>query len=140
MGPSYTRPLVFAICLLVLLVAHEVGDHVVQTDHQAAGKTASIRAMAGHLLGYHLVVAATLLATAALLDLPLTFLGLSAGLAFSAATHAFLDLRWPVRAILRATRSPAFAEATSPVCGMYAADQALHKLALLVCALLIAGL
>ena len=42
--------------------------------------------------------------------------------------------------VLRVTRSPNFAEQTSPVCGMYVADQALHWLSLLVSALLLATL
>jgi hypothetical protein len=135
---TVSRALVFAVCLLALLVAHQVGDHVLQTDQQAAGKAGSIRAMAGHLLGYHLCFAAILLGTVGLLGVPVTGRGVIAGLAFSAATHAVLDLRWPVAAILRAARSPEFAKATTPVSGLYAADQALHKLALLISALLIA--
>jgi len=137
---SIGRATVFAVCLLALLVAHQVGDHVVQTDHQAAAKTRSLRAMVGHLAGYHVTAAVILLGTVWPLGLPVTAAGVLAGLAFSAVTHGLLDLRWPVRAILRATRSPRFAEATSPVCGLYAADQALHTLALLISALLIAML
>ncbi len=142
------RAVVFAVALGALLVAHQVGDHVVQTDRQAArkadparyGRLAALRALLGHLLGYHLVLAAALLGTAAVLRLPLTASGVLAGLAFSALTHAVLDLRWPVRGILRAARSPLFAAATTPVCGLYTADQALHKLALLGSALMIATL
>jgi hypothetical protein len=96
--------------------------------------------MAGHLATYHAWAGGLLIGAFVLLGLPLTVPGLTAGLAFSAATHALLDRRWPVRAILRATGSPLFAEATTPVSGMYAADQALHQLALLISALLIAGL
>jgi uncharacterized protein DUF3307 len=146
--PTLTRAVVFGVSLLALLVAHQVGDHVVQTDRQAArkadpatfGRVAAVTALVGHLVGYHLVAAAVLLGTAAVLHLPLTAAGVLSALALSAVTHGLLDLRWPVRALLRATGSPAFAEATSPVCGVYAADQALHRLALLVCALLIAVL
>jgi hypothetical protein len=138
------RSMVFVVALVVLLVAHQVGDHVVQTDHQAGGKAgagwAAARAMAGHLAAYHTTAVVVLVGTFALLDLPLTWAGATAGIGFSAATHALLDRRWPVRAILRTTRSPKFAATLAPVCGMYAADQALHQLALLVSALLIAGL
>ena len=73
-------------------------------------------------------------------ELPLSLRGVVAGLAFSALTHGLLDRRWPVRALLRAVGSPRFAETVAPICGIYAADQALHKLALLVSALLIATL
>lgn len=135
------RAATFAVVLLVLYVGHQLGDHVAQTDRQAEGKSApgagGWAAMAGHLAGYHLTVAVLLVATTALLGLPLSPWGIAAGLGFSAGTHAILDRRWPVRAILRATGSPRFAELTTPVCGMYAADQALHLLALLVSALLI---
>ncbi len=138
-----SRSVVFAVALVILLVAHQVGDHVVQTDQQSAGKagagTAAFWAMAGHLAGYHAVAAVLLVGTFAVLGLPLTVLGTMAGLGFSVLTHAVLDRRRPVRALLRALGSPRFAETTTPVCGAYAADQALHQLALLVSALLIAA-
>ncbi|WP_433616058.1 DUF3307 domain-containing protein [Dactylosporangium sp. CA-139114] len=141
---TLTRSVVFAVVLVALMVGHAVGDHVAQTDHQAErkaeGGAAGWRALAGHLLNYHLVVTAVLLLTAFALRLPLSALGVAAGLTFSVLTHGWLDRRWPVRALLRSTRSPGFAEATTPVCGMYVADQALHQLALLVSALMIAGL
>lgn len=135
------RAATFAVVLIVLFVGHQLGDHVAQTDRQAEGKSAAGRrgwtAMAGHLAGYHVTVAVLLVTTTALLRLPLSPWGIAAGLAFSVVTHAVLDRRWPVRALLRATGSPNFAELTTPVCGMYAADQALHLAALLVSALLI---
>jgi Protein of unknown function (DUF3307) len=136
-----SRPVVFLVALVVLVVAHQVGDHVLQTDRQAANKAGpglvAARAMAGHLLTYHAAAALLLVGTFAVLRLPLGVPGLLAGLAFSAATHGWLDRRWPVRGLLRAMRAPKFAEATTPVFGLYQADQALHQLALLVCALLI---
>ena len=139
-----TRSVVFAVSLVALLVAHQVGDHIVQSDSQASGKVArgwsGARAMAGHLASYHAIAAFLLIVTFVVLGLPLTVGGALAGLGFSAATHAVIDRRWPVRAILHATRAPKFAAATTPVCGMYAADQALHKVALLGSALLIAVL
>jgi Protein of unknown function (DUF3307) len=136
------RGLVFLVAMVVLLVAHQVGDHVVQTDHQAGRKAGpgwpAARAMAGHLCTYHALAAVLLASAFALLRLPLGGPGLAAGLAFSAVTHGLLDRRWPVRALLRATRAARFAETTTPVSGMYAADQAMHYLALLISALLIA--
>jgi hypothetical protein len=140
--PAPDRPVVFLVALAALLVAHQLGDHVLQTDRQAGDKagrgTSAVRAMAGHLAGYHVAAAALLLGTFSVLDLPLTWLGVAAGLAFSALTHGLLDRRWPVRALLVRTGSARFAESTAPVCGMYAADQALHQAALLISALLIA--
>lgn len=138
------RCLVFVVALVVLLVAHQIGDHVIQTDHQAIGKVGrgwpSARAMAGHLAGYHILAVVLLVAAFALLGLPLSVRGTAVAIGFSALTHALLDRRWPVRRLLRALGSPAFAETTSPVSGLYAADQALHQLALLVSALLLASL
>ncbi len=139
-----TRSVVFAVSLLALLVAHQVGDHVLQSDRQAgrkAGRGArAVWSMTGHLIGYHAGALVVLVGTAAALGLALTVRGVAAGLAFSALTHGLLDRRWPVRAILRMTGSSDFANSTAPVCGMYVADQALHKLALLISALLIARL
>ncbi|MEV0127738.1 DUF3307 domain-containing protein [Dactylosporangium sp. NPDC050688] len=141
---TLTRSVVFVVTLAVLLVGHSLGDHVAQTDRQATHKAtpgrAGWRALAGHLLTYHLTVTAALLLTCAVLRLPLSAAGVAAGVAFSAVTHGLLDRRWPVRAVLRATGSPQFADTTSPVCGMYVADQALHQASLLVAALLVAGL
>jgi hypothetical protein len=145
---TLSRAVVFCVAFAALTVAHQVGDHVVQTDHQAARKAdarrvgwaSAGRAMAGHLLGYHLTAVALLVGCAVALRVPLTAGGVVAGLAFSAATHGLLDLRWPVRVLLRVAGAPRFAEATSPVCGLYAADQALHRLALLISALLVAWL
>jgi len=45
-----------------------------------------------------------------------------------------------VRGLLRLLRAPKFAEATTPVFGLYQADQALHQLALLICAVLVSVL
>jgi hypothetical protein len=141
-----SRSVIFAVSLAALLVAHQVGDHVIQTDRQAADKAdprrvgwpAAARAMAGHLLGYHVCALAILIGTAVVLRLPLPVAGVARAIGFSAVTHALLDLRWPVRALLRASRAPLFAEATTPVCGLYSADQAVHRLALLISALLLA--
>jgi Protein of unknown function (DUF3307) len=138
-----SRSVVFAVALVILLVAHQIGDHVVQSDRQAAGKAGAgadaVWAMVGHLAGYHAVAAVLLVGAFAVLGLPLTVAGTVAGLGFSVLTHAVLDRRTPVRSLLRALGAPRFAETTTPVCGVYAADQALHQLALLVSALLIAA-
>ncbi|MEH1128933.1 DUF3307 domain-containing protein [Micromonospora sp. CPCC 206061] len=134
----------FLVALLAMLIGHQVGDHVAQTDRQAVNKSTGgwtgAKALAGHLTGYHLTVFGVLAVTAYTLDLSLSPTGVAAGFAFSLVTHAVLDLRYPVRQILRLTRSPAFAEQTTPVSGMYVADQALHWLALLISALMIARL
>lgn len=110
---------------VALLAGHLLGDWVIQTDYQAHHKTESWRAMAGHIATYHWFMALILLPV-------LWHPSALAVLAVSAATHAFIDRRWPVRALLRATGSPVFAESTW---GVLAADQALHVAVLAVCAL-----
>lgn len=132
-----TRALGYAVVLPTLLVAHNVADHVVQTDHQAARKAQSWTAMAGHVGSYQATQLGALLAVSRATSTRLTLRGLLLGGAFSAITHAFLDRRWPVKRALQLTRSPGFAEMTTPLHGPYLADQALHHGCLLIAALLI---
>jgi hypothetical protein len=106
---------------LILLTSHLLGDWVAQSDWQATNKTRSWAALAAHVAGYHLVMGLLLL-------LPVLRDGWPAGkalavLAVSAATHALIDLRWPVRALLRVAGSPGFATVEW---GVIAVDQALH--------------
>lgn len=129
---------VFGAALGALLVGHNVGDHIAQTDDQAAHKAESWSAMAGHIGSYHAVQLGAL-ASLRLVGVRPSARRIAAGLAFSAITHAWLDRRWPVAAVLRATGSPAFAKTLSPICGPYVADQALHHAALFVSALIIAA-
>lgn len=125
---------------LFLLIGHLLGDWVVQTDWQAANKAwipgkhvyvdglarvplrerkgwlESMWANQAHCLTYHL--------TMAIAVLPVWHSWATvAGFAVSWASHGFIDRRWPVRALLRATGSPGFAE---QLWGVIAADQALH--------------
>ena len=106
---------------LLLLTGHLLGDWVAQSDWQATNKTRSWAALAAHVAGYHLVMGLLLL-------LPVLRDGWPAGkalavLAVSAATHALIDRRWPVRALLRVAGSPGFATVEW---GVIAVDQALH--------------
>lgn len=133
----------FAAVAVTLYAGHQVADHVLgQTDRQACDKAkpgwVGWRANLAHVAQYHLVLLGMLVVAAPLLQLPVSVLGVLAGLAFSAVTHAFLDRRWPVRAILRATGSAPFAELKSGgMNGPYLADQALHYGCLWVSALLV---
>ena len=146
------NPLTFATVLGALLVAHNVGDHICQTDHQAWCKARpedgaenqpsgaeQAKAMAGHIATYQAAQAVALAVVLPASGLRPSWRGLVAGSLFSAATHAFLDRRWPVRWILRHTRSPKFADLQTPINGPYQADQALHHGCLFVSALLIAS-
>lgn len=119
---------VFAVAFIALYVGHQLGDHVVQTDHQAAhkagkGRTA-VLAMAGHVVGY---TAAQAVALALVAGAGLTPVGIAIGLAVSATTHAFIDRRWIVQWVLRNTGSPDFAALTTGgMNGPHLTDQALH--------------
>ncbi len=130
---------VFAASFVALYVGHMVGDHVVQTDHQAGkGRDAAV-AMAGHVGGYTLTQLAALAAVYPLT--PWHPAGVLLGLALSALTHAFIDRRWPVQWILRRTGSANFASlASGGMNGPYLTDQALHIGCLFVSALIIGGL
>jgi Protein of unknown function (DUF3307) len=120
-----------ATVFLVLLAGHLLGDWVTQTDWQATTKTRSWPALAAHVTSYHLLMGTLLLpvlrdgwpASKALLTLTV-----------SAATHAVIDRRWPVRALLRVTASPNFATLEW---GVIAADQALHVTILAMLAVLL---
>jgi Protein of unknown function (DUF3307) len=120
------------IVFLVLLAGHLVGDWIVQSDWQATNKTRSWAALAAHVAGYHLVMGLLLL-------IPVLRDGWPAGkalaaLGVSAITHAVIDRRWPVRALLRAAGSPGFATVEW---GVIAVDQALHLFILTMLALLL---
>lgn len=144
----------FGATWALLHLGHNLADHVTgQTDRQADRKGAPTAgqiadgasphrgwiANLAHVAQYH----ATLLMIGFLawLVLPLQWsgLGVVCALAWSAATHALLDRRWPVRWILHHTGSPDFADLkTAGLNGMYLADQALHGLALGVAAVMLA--
>ncbi|MEV5820413.1 DUF3307 domain-containing protein [Micromonospora haikouensis] len=137
--------IVFAVVAATFSAGHQVADHVFgQSDKQAAHKAApgwdGWRHLLGHVVAYHLVVAVMLTIAIVALDLPVTVVGIVAGLGFSAVSHAILDRRWPVRWLLIHTGSPDFADRQAPICGMYLADQSLHAACLWVSALLVACL
>ncbi|OKI95093.1 hypothetical protein [Kitasatospora sp. CB01950] len=154
--PDLTTLATFGSIWAVLAVGHNLADHVFgQSDHQAANKGAPSAqdvasgvsprrgwaACLAHVGQYHLVIAALLTLVWLFIPLPLSAAGLAAGFGWSAATHAVLDRRWPVRWLLQHTGSPDFAELRSAgLNGLYLADQALHSGALLVSALLITRL
>jgi hypothetical protein len=134
--------LVFAAGLATMYAAHQVADHGLgQSDYQAANKDKpgwlGWKALLEHVFDYHLIMVFLLLGTILVLELPVTLTGFVLALTFSAATHAFLDRRWPVRWFLEHTGSREFAKMTTPLCGMYLADQGLHYFCLWVSALLL---
>ncbi len=101
---------------LLVLAGHLLGDFVTQTDWQASNKESSWRADLAHVLTYHL--------TLAVLVLPVWHDWRAVWfLAISAATHAFVDRRWPTRLLLGSTGSKNFA---TVFWGVIATDQVLH--------------
>jgi len=143
-----TAALTFSATAVTLFAAHTVADHVTgQSDWMAANKAAAgrigWRAILAHLAAYHLTLCAAVTAVVAAFRLPATAAGAVTALAVSAVTHAALDRRWPLIAIMRWTRTSAFAALRVPVTGSeaagwypgrYAADQALHTGALCLAA------
>jgi hypothetical protein len=149
--------------MAALWAAHDLADHVVQTDQQAATKATSWRGMAGHIGGYQLTQAAALAALRPLGVRPSWRRALAA-VALSAGTHALLDRRWPVVRLLERTGSARFSQPVLegqaatvvwapghpdavavvegrplPLHGPYLADQALHHACLAVAAYVLAG-
>lgn len=122
----------------VLMAAHDLGDHVVQTDHQAATKATSWTGMAGHVGSYTALQVVALTALRAGGVRP-SWRRVLAAVAWSAGTHAILDRRRVVAWLLRVTRSPKFAKLETPLNGPYLADQALHHGVLVVAAAILAG-
>ena len=121
-----------ATVFLILLAGHLLGDWVAQTDWQATTKTRSWAALTAHVASYHLLMGLLLL-------IPILRDGWPAGkalaaLAASAITHAVIDRRWPVRALMRAAGSPGFATIEW---GVIAVDQALHLFILAMLAVLL---
>lgn len=109
-----TIALRFAVTLPTLLVAHNVADHVVQTDHQAANKASSWPAMAGHIGGYLATAEAAVQLVGAVTGVRPSWRRRLAGHVLSGATHAFLDRRWPVVRALELTGSAGFARPQMP--------------------------
>ncbi|ASR00795.1 DUF3307 domain-containing protein [Streptomyces sp. 11-1-2] len=156
-----TAAAVFAAVFVALFIAHSVGDHWVQTSHQAAEKGragwAGRLADARHVFGLTITKGIALAAVVLVLDLPVTVLGLVAGLGIDAATHWWADRRSTLAWLAKVTGKTEFyslgtgAHPAHPVTaegkpaatlgtGAYALDQSFHHLFLGVAALLIAAL
>ena len=139
--PTAADAAIAAIAYVALHAGHQIGDHVVQTKAAAAAKGAPTAeglaagvhpwagwtACAAHVSTYVLVQALAL--GAVRLVAPLDVHGVVAALAVSASTHAVIDRRWLVRALIRAKRCEDWPD------GPYLLDQSLHHGALLIAAL-----
>ncbi len=153
-APAYNL-LVFVVYAVVMLRLHDLADHGVQTSHQAINKELPGRkgalACAGHIVTYHLVLAAFPTAAILLLGFPFTPWATVSALAVSVVTHYYADRRTGFLALLRRVgcagmidevtvvrKAGAEARKTGPGTGAYALDQMWHKNWLIVCCLLLA--
>lgn len=131
---------VAAFVFVGLYAGHQVGDHVLPSDavmrakaipgddQLAAGASpwTGWAACARHVAIYTLAQAVAL--TVVVVVAPLSLCGGLAALLISASTHAVIDRRWIVAAIVRAKRCADWAE------GPYLIDQSLHYAALFAAA------
>lgn len=150
----------FAAVFIALYVAHSVGDHWVQTSHQAAHKGipgwAGRFADARHVLGLTITKVLALAAVVLVLDLPVTALGVTAGLTVDAVSHWWADRRSTLARLAKAVGKSEFLSLGTPAhpahpvtaegtpaahlgTGAYALDQSWHHLWLLIAALIIAA-
>lgn len=156
-----TNVAVFAAVFIALYVAHSVGDHWVQTSEQAAAKGApgwrGRWADARHVLGLTVTKLVALALVVTVLDVPVTAVGLVAGLGVDAVSHWWADRRETLKRLAELTGKGEFyrlgtgahpaapvTEAGTPAAhlgtGAYQLDQSFHHAFLLVAALLIAAL
>ncbi|MEV6535930.1 transcriptional regulator [Streptomyces sp. NPDC051639] len=156
-----TAAAVFAAVFVALYVAHSVGDHWVQTSHQAAEKGrpgwVGRLADARHVLGLTITKGIALAAVVLVLDIPVTVTGLVAGLGVDAVTHWWADRRTTLAWLAKVTGKTEFLSLGTPAhpahpvtadgryaptlgTGAYALDQSFHHLFLGIAALFIAAL
>lgn len=90
-----------AAAYAAMRTAAHVADHWLQTGHQAAHKADAgldgHKVMARHVASYAGSQAVALVAANALLGMKLRPSRMAAAVVVSAATHWFIDRRWPVR-------------------------------------------
>lgn len=147
-----SAPVCFAAVFAALFVAHQVADHWVQTEHQAAGKGApgwsGRRACAMHVATYTATALLALIALVVATGLPLSAGRVAIGLAVSAVTHYLADRRIPLKRLAALTGHARFYAVGVPRpsrddnpslgTGAYALDQSFHYAWLFVAALIIA--
>jgi len=140
MSDSSVSVATFAAAFAALYAAHQVGDHWVQTQHQADTKGrpgwAGRIACATHVSTYTAVATVALVVAHLAAGVPLSFGRVFAGLAISAVSHYAVDRRVALcRVAGWLGKSPAWLDHGG---GMYALDQSWHVGWLFVAALVIA--
>jgi hypothetical protein len=142
----------FAATFAALYAAHQVADHWIQTEYQAATKGVpgwrGRWACARHVATYTITCAVALGALVAVLDARMSLPWAACGLAVSAVTHYVADRRGPLRAMAIAaghrpfhglgTPRPGRDDNPSLGTGAYALDQSWHYLWLFIASLMIA--
>lgn len=112
--------------------AAHVADHWFQTSHQAAHKAdaglSGHVVMARHIASYAGAQAVAVVAADRILGMGLKPSRMVAAVAVSAATHWFIDRRWPVRRLCEATGKTGFHDLGGPLGGAYILDQSAHHL------------
>lgn len=148
---------VFAAAFIALYVGHSVGDHWVQTSHQADAKDgrgwAGRLACARHVATLTLTKGIVLAVVATLLHLHVTAAGLVVGLGVDAVSHYWADRRSTLLGLagtlgrggypehVTIVRKPgAEPDTTGPGTGAFHLDQSFHQLFLGIAALIIATL
>jgi len=140
--PTALTAAVSAATFVALYAGHQVGDHAIQRNADAAGKGApSPASMAAGVhpwtgwpaclrhVGTYTVTQAVALAVVSAVA-PVGWYGAAAALAVSAGSHALIDRRWLVRWIIRAKGCEQWPDAP------YLIDQSLHVGSLLVASVL----
>jgi hypothetical protein len=145
---------VFAAVFAALYAGHQVGDHWIQTDHQAGhkGKSGWVRrlACARHVATYGLTQVVALAALIWALGLSVSLTGFTVGMVVNLGSHYVADRRTPLRWIASRFGLTSFLQLGVPRpgrddlpslgTGAYALDQSWHVGFLFVSALLIAAL
>lgn len=132
-----------AAAYAAMRAAAGIGDFWAQTSHQAVHKADAgadgHRAMAGHVASYAGAQAVALVVANNLLGMKLRPSRIAAAVAFSAATHWFIDRRWPVRRLAEALGKEEFLALDTSVFGShFQLDQSAHHLCEAVAAVIAA--
>lgn len=149
-----THAATFAAVFAALYVAHQVGDHWVQTHRQALAKGQpgwpGRRACAGHMVTLTVTKATAIALAAAVLGLQLAVAGVVAGLAVDAASHYWADRRSTLAGLATRVGKGGFYTLGAPRpghddpptlgTGAYALDQSWHIGWLFIAALIITAL
>ncbi len=144
---SANRAADFATILAAALIGHDVGDYIAQTNREACEKARpdhnvtpdvpywrTWAANQRHCLTYHVALTATVFLVAKVTGVRICRRRAAAALTLSYGTHAFIDRRAPVRWLMENAGSGEWYEQGSPH-----VDQTLHRVALLVAALIAVG-